>query len=305
MVVSTAGDSAGQQRLDFATAQITPNLPSLCGLLAQHGSVTTMWSSVLGLALMGLLNPVRLGVILLLISRQKPAQNLFVFWVGCLTISTLMIIGALTILHFTPVLDNFSRGLSTSASKSGVGHFQVGLGVFALSIALLMTLRRRSRPGGDRSAEGGGESTVEAGSRSRNAFSKSGSTDTGTVETTKSAIRRVAERVRNAWGSEALWPAFVVGLGMGPSPEIILLVLATIATSGAAFITQLAVAAAYIVLVLGVVEVVLISHRVAPAQTEAVLRRLHGWALAHREQVLIVIFIVVGLSWVVRGLGLA
>jgi Sap, sulfolipid-1-addressing protein len=118
-----------------------------------------------------------------------------------------------------------------------------------------------------------------------------------------SAFRRVVVRARNAWESGSLWVAFVIGLAMGPAPEIVLLVLATILTSGAPIGTQLTTGIVYIVGVLGVVEVVLVSHLVAPVKTEAVLRRLRGWALGHREQILAVIFTVIGISAILRGLG--
>ncbi len=42
-----------------------------------------MWSSLLVLALPIALDPVRLGLNLLLVSRPRPAQNLLMYWVGC------------------------------------------------------------------------------------------------------------------------------------------------------------------------------------------------------------------------------
>jgi hypothetical protein len=41
-----------------------------------------MWGSVLVLALLAALNPVRLGLALLVISRPRPVQNLLAYWVG-------------------------------------------------------------------------------------------------------------------------------------------------------------------------------------------------------------------------------
>lgn len=42
-----------------------------------------MWSSLLVLALPIGFDPVGLGLNFLLVSRPRPAQNLFVYWVGC------------------------------------------------------------------------------------------------------------------------------------------------------------------------------------------------------------------------------
>ncbi|ORA35997.1 GAP family protein [Mycobacterium aquaticum] len=263
-----------------------------------------MWSSVLGLALMGALNPVRLGVTLLLISRQRPAQNLLVFWSGCLVASILSILAPLMVLHFTPGLDELTHDLSTPATSSSVGHFQIGFGAFALTIAALLMARSRARQGANAQIPGTSKLILALDPRASTGSAGSDGDGADVPSKVGSAIRRLITRARNAWENGSLWVAFVIGLAMGPAPEIVLLVLATIVTSGAAIGAQLSTAIAYIVGVLGVVEIVLVSHLLAPVRTEAVLRRLRGWALAHRQQILAVIFTVIGVSAVLRGVGL-
>ena len=44
---------------------------------------------MLVVALLSGFNPVRLGITLLVISRPRPMQNLFVYWIGCLVASVL------------------------------------------------------------------------------------------------------------------------------------------------------------------------------------------------------------------------
>ena len=46
-----------------------------------------MWGSVLGVAAMSALNPVRLGLMLFLVTRRRPVQNLFAYWLGCVTVA--------------------------------------------------------------------------------------------------------------------------------------------------------------------------------------------------------------------------
>ncbi|AKS31968.1 GAP family protein [Mycolicibacterium goodii] len=261
-----------------------------------------MWSSVMGLALMGTLNPVRLGVLLLLISREKPAQNLVAFWVGCLTVSLFLIVGPLLLLHFTPLFDSFSDRLAAPSDNSRFAHLQIGIGLFALFVAAAIMTRARLRRGaavpqaGERVAPGAGSGP---GAMAASA-AVSGADRFGVLN---GMSRRLVTRARDAWDSGALWVAFVVGLAMGPAPEIILIVLAVIVTSGAVASVQLGAAIAYIAGVLAVVEIVLISYVAAPARTEPVLRKLREWALVHRLHVLVVIFTVVGLSSLIRGLS--
>ena len=49
---------------------------------SQQGSVPAVWGSVLVLALLAAVDPVRLGLTLLLISRPRPVQNLLAYGVG-------------------------------------------------------------------------------------------------------------------------------------------------------------------------------------------------------------------------------
>src|ERR1700722_16717642 len=99
-----------------------------------------MWSSMALLALPIALDPVRLGVNLLLISRPRPAQNLLVYWVGCVSASFVLLLIPLLVLRFTPTFSSFVHDLANPATtaSSTLRHIQVGLGVLILAIAALM-----------------------------------------------------------------------------------------------------------------------------------------------------------------------
>ena len=119
-----------------------------------------------------------------------------------------------------------------------------------------------------------------------------------------SAIRRLLGRAHNAWENGSLWVALVFGMGYLPPPPLVLLVDTTIVASGAAIGAQVSAAIAFVVAMLAVVEITLVSNLVAPAKTQAVLRPLHDWARAHRRQVLVVFFAVVGFWQVAKGMGI-
>ncbi|HEX9831517.1 MAG TPA: GAP family protein, partial [Mycobacterium sp.] len=57
-----------------------------------------MWGSLLGLALLISLNPLLLGMILLVISRPRPVQNLFVYWLGAMLVNLPLFLVPLTLL---------------------------------------------------------------------------------------------------------------------------------------------------------------------------------------------------------------
>jgi hypothetical protein len=97
-------------------------------------------------ALLIALNPVRIGVILLMISRPRPVQNLIAFWLGNLIVGIPAVLVPLMVLHVTPMFRSFVQGLASAATVATVRHIQIGMGVLALSIAALMTVRSLTRP---------------------------------------------------------------------------------------------------------------------------------------------------------------
>jgi Sap, sulfolipid-1-addressing protein len=259
-----------------------------------------MWSSVFVLALLAGLNPVRLGLILLVISRPRPVQNLLTFWVGALTASVLNLLVPLTLLHATPMLRSLAQGLGDS---SIAGRMQIAMGVLALSIAALMLIRFSARQRAHLSAPGANTSTVVTDSLTPIAFSRlfgrvhDAPTEGGSV------IRRLLGRAHNAWENGSLWVALVIGMGMGPAGEEILVLLAIIVASGATIGTQVTAAIAFVVGMLAIVEVMLVSYLATPAKTQAGLRLLHDWARTHRRKILIAMFAVGGISLVANGMG--
>ena len=264
-----------------------------------------MWSSVVVLALPIALDPVRLGVNLLLISRPRPAQNLLVYWVGCVSASLLLLLVPLLVLHFTPVFSSFGHDLAnprTSASST-MRHVEILLGVLVLAVAALMSVRfvtrqRAQVPAGDTAT-----STPAGGADESSPISRLLKRGEGAPEQGASATQRLLARAHNAWESGALWVAAVIGFWAGPNPSLVIFALATILASGAAIGTQIGAAVVFIVESLAVVEIVLLSNLVAPARTQAALRRLHDWVRGYRRQILVAILTLVGIAFVAQGTG--
>jgi hypothetical protein len=250
-----------------------------------------MWSSVAVLALPIALDPVRLGVNLLLISRPRPAQNLLVYWLGCVSASFLLLMVPLLVLHFTD--SSFVHDLAnpkTSAS-SVVRHIEIVMGVLILAIAALLGARAVTRKRVAQSAEASPISKLLQ--RGKDAPAEGGSLG-----------QRLLGRAHNAWESGALWVAAVIGFWAGPNPSLVVFALATILASGAAIGAQIGVAVVFIVVSLAVVEIVLLCNVITPARTQVALRRVHDWVGGHRQQIVVAILTLVGLAFVAQGSGM-
>lgn len=295
-----------------------------------------MWGSVLGLAFLAGLNLVRIGLTLLVISRPRPVRNVLAFGAGCLTGAIPVVVIPLILLNLTGVFTSFTQGATIPATNSVVRHLQAGVGVVALTLAVVITVRglkrrRRqaqllSQPGGQARQERPGMDgtistlTSDSSGPSANSSLLSRAPEAPSEHTTAfrrmmhraqdvpaegaSTFRRLLHRAHNAWENGSLWVAYAVGLTFGgPPPGEGLFLFAIIATSGATVGMQVAAAAVYLVGMLAVIELVLVGYLAAPARAHAVLNRLNDWTMAHRQRVLVAIFAIVGSALLATGLG--
>jgi hypothetical protein len=275
-----------------------------------------MLGSVVVLGLLTVPDGMRLIAVLMVISRPRPVQNLFAYWVGCLIINVFVLLIPLLVLHFTPPLRSFVEGLirwatAATAGSSAVQPIQIGIGVLALLIAAVMTARLRLRQRASLPAPGGNTSTLVQDSDTPTAFSRllGGGQDAATEG--GSAIRRLLGRVYKVWENGFLYKAWKNGsvwvsllMGASYSPPQTTIALAIIAASGAPIGAQIMAAGAFVVVLLAIVEITLVTHLFAPAKTEAVLRLLRDWLQAHSRQILIVFFAVLGLWLMATGVGI-
>jgi hypothetical protein len=263
-----------------------------------------MWSSLVGLALLLAINPVLVGFILLMISRPRPVENLLAFWVGRLTVWFPGLLVPLLVLHSVPAFNSFAHDFTTPASAaSSLGrHIQFAMGVLALFIATLMTARSLSRRRQVATAGGNAPTLV----LDRNAPTPISPPPSAQDAVAKGGLtfRALFSRLRTAWDNGSLWVAFAIGLGGVPPPILVLLVDTAIVASGVAIGTQVCAVIVFVVGMYLVVEMTLVGYLAAPAKTQAILRPVHGWTLAHRRKIVIVICAVVGVWQVAHGLSI-
>jgi hypothetical protein len=264
-----------------------------------------MWGPLLGLALFITLNPVRIGIILLVVSRPRPVPNLIVYWLGCLTASVVYLLIPLTVLHVTPAFTSLTKDLTTpgTVAYSITGHIEIGIGVLALSVAALMAVRFSVRRRAPLPAPGGNTSTLKLDPNPPTAISRLLGRAPDAATEGGSAIRRLLSRISNAWENGSLRVALLIGVAMAPSLEVLLLIIAIILASGAAMGTQVSAAIAFVVLTLAVEEVILASYLVTPGKTQVLVQRLHDWGLTHQRKILVAVVAVMGVSLAAHGMG--
>ena len=236
-----------------------------------------MWSAVLVLALVVAMDPVRIGITALLLSRARPVLNLFVFWLG--GIAAGIAVAILVLLWQRDFALSVMRVLVSAVSGPTVAHIQVAVGVLAVVVAARTWARQRAPV-----SVTGDEALVAA-----------------LQQNTATRTNRLSISDRLQSGSLAV--AFVAGLALATPPVEYLAALITILASTATTSAQVGAALMFTLVAFTVVEVPLISYLTTPAKTLSIVQRLNEWTSAHRQAIPAVVVGAVGVLLMVTGMG--
>jgi len=252
--------------------------------------------AVLVLALAMAIDPVRLGVTLLLISRPRPILNLLVYWVGAMVVGVTSAVVVLTLMRdFAPtLLQNLSKLVATPA----VRHAQVVVGLLALLGAALITtgLPTRQRFGLQVPVPVSLPVPVSV------PLGVGGDPSSLLLQTSApTVISLLLGRARGALKGHSLWVAFAAGIGTGPAPLEYLVALVAILASGGEIGRQISAAVIFNIVMLAICEATLLSYLVMPNKTQAIIEILNGWVGTHRRRILSFIAGVAGVCLVVAG----
>jgi len=245
-----------------------------------------MWATVLFLGFGLSLDPLRLGLVAVLVSRRRPMPNLFAFWVGGMVAGVGL--GMAVLLLFREValttIENAASAISDLRSSviifSG-GRLQITLGVLMLLVVARLVTRQRAR-----------------------ARTRADGASALALETRPPSIwARLANRNKDMLQSGFVWPAFLVGLGSATPPLECVMVLTVIMASGAATGTQVGAFVVFTLLVLAGIEIPLVTYLAMPQRTEAAMLRLNNWLCVHRQRILQTTLAATGVVLVVKGIG--
>jgi hypothetical protein len=248
-----------------------------------------MWTMVLLMGLGMAIDPARLGLALVMLSRRRPMVNLFAFWVGGmlagigigLAVLVVMRDIALVALHSAASVANELR--SSVVILSG-GRLQITIGVIMLLLAARAVARARAQAGVPVGIADGGMSTLALEVRPVGPFA------------------RLGVRTQQMLNCDVVWPAFVVGVASSPPVES-LIALTFIMASGAAIGTQFSAFLVFTLIVLAVIEIPLVAHLAMPQKTERVMLQVQDWLQTYRRQISLTMVTGVGFLFVFQGVA--
>ncbi|MBB3606727.1 uncharacterized membrane protein (DUF485 family) [Mycolicibacterium sp. BK556] len=239
-----------------------------------------MWTTVVLLGLAVSIEPARIGLIALLLTRPRPARHLLVFLCTGLALSLSVGFAVLFVFHHTFLgKANFNPAL-----------IQIGIGVVAVLLgALLMSnipLRQFARKEmADVPASGGTETALEA-----------------EQELAPGRFKRLSTKVRGFAKGESSWFSGSIGAALAMPSIDYMALLALIIASKTPPIEQAAALVTFLLLASWAAVIPLLSFMVAPARTRVWVQRFNEWIRTRTRKHAGVFVAIVGI--ILIGVGL-
>lgn len=267
-----------------------------------------MVRDVLLMTMLVVLNPYLLAIILLMVSRPRPAENLFAYWVGCMITNIPIFLAPLVALRVIPSFAGFANDLVVPAPDATVKPVQIGAGIAMLLISALVAVRHRKRTREKIVTPVAPVAAVRDESAVLLLERPEAPIAVRNPPTYRSDLlaraKALLQRGLVAWEGGNLWLAVVFGMTCVPSLTMVLLVDTLIAGSGAPIGMQIIVALVFVLTMFIVLEFALLSNLIAPGKTQAVLKPLHTWSAAHTSQIIYTLMAIVGVWNLIAGVGL-
>jgi hypothetical protein len=240
-----------------------------------------MWGLVLFFGLNAAQDPVRIGIMALLISRPRPVPNLLAYWLGLMAAGFGAALVAMFLLHdfILPVM----HVVTAAAANPVVPRIEIALGVLALSTAAMQAAGFSVRQAAHALMPGGDSSALVLQPKTPTVFSRL--------------------PLSGLYKPRSLGMAFVAGLCTSTQLVEFWGAMMVILASGAGASSQVSAALMFTLLAFAMVEIPLVSYLVAPAKTQAVVMQLHCWFRAHRRPIVVFVLAVVGVVMMTKGVG--
>lgn len=221
------------------------------------------------------IDPARLGLAVVMLSRRRPMLNLFAFWVGGMVAGVGIALAVLVFMRDVALAA--IQGVVSAANEFreavGIlagGRLHIVIGVIMLLLAARMVARARAQVGGTGRASGG---------------SRRWNVGPGASAAPPGLVARLEVRTQQMLQGDVVWPAFVVGVASSAPPFESVVALTVIMASGAEIGTQFGAFVVFTLLVLAVIEIPLVAYLAIPQQTQQVMLRFQDWVRSNRRQI--------------------
>ncbi len=222
-----------------------------------------MWVTLMVMAIMVSVEPVRIGFTVMMLSRPRPVLQLFAFLCGGFAMGLGVGLVVLFILQ---------RRLITATNLT-VPKVQIAIGLLAILIAAVLAMNISARLFQRRPRGGAG------------------------------AVPTESARARHLPRGTSLWVAAVLGTGIALPSVDYMAALAVILASGAGAATQAGALLLFNVVAFALVEIPLVAYLVAPEKTRALLAALNDWIRSRRRREVAALLAAIGCVMLAVGIA--
>lgn len=237
-------------------------------------------------AVMAMWDPVRLGVAVFVVMRNRPIPSLFVFCIGGIASSLAIGLSAVYLLHSTT--KRLIADMNSSTHSIDPADAKIVIGALVLLVALALLFRAATRTPVPVPASGSPADSADP--------------EPPAELASPSITARLTAWARRLARSQSLWVAFLAGLWAGPGPHVELVgALGVILASGDCKSVQVAAVVAYAVVSFAFALIPLVCYVVAPAKTAQYLDRVPNWLRARRIWVMAIALSLLGVYLLASG----
>jgi hypothetical protein len=233
------------------------------------------------LSLLAAIDPVRIALTALFISRPRPMLNLLVFWLGGMVEA--IAVALVVLVTFRDFTLSVMRAVVSATSSPIVIYIQVVIGVLAVSFAARIVARFWPRQRAPMPVTKGRSAVLVL------------EPDTSTGSGRPS--------MRGALEGRPLMLAFAAGLALATPPVEYMAAIIAIVASEPNAPAQVGAALIFTLIAFTVVEVPLITYLATPTHTLAVVRRLNDWISARRQAIPAFVVGAIGFLLLLSGVG--
>ncbi|QUR67330.1 GAP family protein [Mycobacterium spongiae] len=268
-----------------------------------------MWTMVLILGMGMAVDPVRLGLAVVMVSRRRPMVNLLAFWLGGIVAGIGVGIAVLVVMREVALaaMENATSAFSSVTSEFTIitgGRLYIALGLFALLVVAVISARARIATRLSEPVFTPATSPVPVGGNAATLVEERPTAEPpAEVEEppSRNLFARLGACTHDMLNRDRAWPAFVVGLASSFPPYEGIILLSIIMASGAAVGTQFSALIVFVLIVLAVIEIPLVGYLAMPDKTLAVMLQIQTWLRTYRRQIVQTILTVTGVLLLVQG----
>jgi hypothetical protein len=244
-----------------------------------------MWGTVLLMAVVAGIDPVRVGAVAFMLTRTRPLPLLLGYFFGGFGLS--LVIGGVVVF----ILKDLNIGKGSSVPP----EIEVAVGALAVLIAVLV--------GSGVSARARDVAQARHPDANLPNFDAPSHPEGPPGIESMPGFDKLPARVKTALSKESPWVAWIAGLAVGMPTAYYLAAIAAILNSGSSAAVQVAALIVFNLVAFAQAEIPIVSYLMAPEGTRTFVERAYVWVDSHQRVVVTLLAGIVGVYLLIKGIS--